>query len=141
MIPSAIVLLDAFPVTASGKIDRKAFPAPNSRPESRAPEYSAPTSTVEKTLAEIWAEVLKLERVGIHDNILELGADSIHIFQITARAIEAGIDVSAKQMLQSGTIADLCKTIAGSVTAPAGIARITRVSRELYQVKSPQQVC
>jgi amino acid adenylation domain-containing protein len=141
MIPSAFVLLHSFPLTASGKVDRKAFPEPGLGQQPSDREYSPPSSENQKTLAQIWSEVLRLERVGINDNILELGADSIHIFQITARANEAGIEVSAKQFLQSGTIANLCNTIDGSEPIRARVARIPRVSRELYQVKSPHQVC
>ena len=86
MLPSAVVRMDAMPLTPNGKIDRKALPVPDMGRTVRHKEFVAPHTDQEKTLAGIWAEVLHLERVGIQDNLFELGADSLHIFQIVARA-------------------------------------------------------
>src|SRR5262249_45295731 len=77
MVPSAFVLLEALPLTPSGKVDRKALPAPdNARPELEE-AYVAPRTPVERGLADLWAEVLGLERVGVHDNFFELGVHSL----------------------------------------------------------------
>ncbi|WP_245222898.1 AMP-binding enzyme, partial [Pseudomonas gingeri] len=76
MVPSAFVLLERFPLTTNGKLDRKALPAPDQAAlSSRA--FVAPQGEVELALARIWAEVLKVERVGRHDNFFELGGHSL----------------------------------------------------------------
>lgn len=105
MAPAAYVTLDAFPLTPNGKVDRGALPAPDWSKQQAHAAYAAPRSPDEETMAKIWAEVLRLERVGIGDSLFELGADSLHVFQITARANKAGIGVTPRQILQFRTIA------------------------------------
>src|SRR5262249_51841731 len=75
MVPSALVVLANRPLTANGKVDRKALPAPEGRPEGAA--YVIPRTPVEEMLTGIWEEVLNLERIGIHDDFFELGGDSL----------------------------------------------------------------
>jgi hypothetical protein len=90
MIPSAFILLEELPLTPNGKVDKRALPAPDaSRPELKE-SFAAPRTQTEEVLAGIWADVLGLERVGIHDNFFELGGDSILSIQIIARANQAG---------------------------------------------------
>ncbi len=126
MIPTAFVALDFFPLTASGKLDRRALPAPER--ESGDAAYAAPRTPTETLLAEIWRDVLGLERVGIHDNFFSLGGDSILSIQIASRAARAGFAVSVKQLFQHQTIADLAGIVPertairaeqGSVSGPA----------------------
>ncbi|MEA5602484.1 amino acid adenylation domain-containing protein [Nostoc sp. UHCC 0252] len=82
MMPAAFVLLEAFPLTPNGKVDRKALPEPDTaRPELEA-AYQPPQTEVEKTIAEIWQKVLQLEDVGIHDNFFELGGHSLLLVQV-----------------------------------------------------------
>ncbi|WP_442949096.1 non-ribosomal peptide synthetase [Nostoc sp.] len=82
MMPAAFVLLEAFPLTPNGKIDRKALPKPDTaRPELEA-AYQPPQTEIEKTIAEIWQKVLQLEDVGIHDNFFELGGHSLLLVQV-----------------------------------------------------------
>ncbi len=110
MVPSAFVTLDQFPLTANGKLDRRALPAPEqSRPDLDR-RYVPPQTSIQTTLAQIWAEVLRLERVGIHDNFFELGGDSILSIQIMARAKREGIQLSPNQLFQHPTIAELAET-------------------------------
>jgi hypothetical protein len=89
MVPQAFVTLEQWPLNVNGKLDRRALPAPDNNPPQRAREYVAPRTEAEKLLAEIWAEVLRVETVGIHDNFFELGGDSILSIQIVARARRA----------------------------------------------------
>jgi acyl-CoA synthetase (AMP-forming)/AMP-acid ligase II/acyl carrier protein len=83
MVPSAFVVLEQLPLTPNGKVDRKALPAPE-RTGLEA-EYIAPRNATEEKLAQIWAEVLKVERVGIHDNFFELGGHSLLATQVVSR--------------------------------------------------------
>jgi amino acid adenylation domain-containing protein len=84
MMPSAIAFLNALPLTANGKVDRKALPIPNGlRPELEA-AYVAPSNEVERTVATIWQEMLHVEKLGIHDNFFELGGHSLLIINFIA---------------------------------------------------------
>ncbi len=129
MIPAAFVTLDKFPLTANGKLDRRALPAPQAGRPDLAKRYVAPRTPVEELLAKIWAEVLRLERVGIHDNLFELGGDSILNIQIVARARRAGLQLSPHQLFQQPTIAELVE---------ANLATPTRQSEQgLVQGSAP----
>ena len=83
MLTSAYVVLDAFPRTETGKIDRRALPPPD--PVVDAP-FVGPRTPLEELLATIWADVLGLDRVGVHDDFLELGGDSLRATRMRARA-------------------------------------------------------
>lgn len=108
MIPSAFVILDAMPMTPNGKVDRRALPAPDqSRPELESP-FVTPRSPVEEALARIWAEVLKLEQVGVHDNFLDLGGDSLLATKLISRLREElQMDLPFRVLFESPTIAQL----------------------------------
>jgi amino acid adenylation domain-containing protein len=112
MIPSALVFLESLPVTPNGKVDRKALPAPDqSRPElERA--FVAPRIPLEERLARIWGEVLKLEKVGIHDNFFDLGGNSLLATQVISR-IRTALDaeVPLRAMFEAPTMAELAAVI------------------------------
>ncbi|ACK73818.1 amino acid adenylation domain protein (plasmid) [Gloeothece citriformis PCC 7424] len=116
MIPAVFVPLKALPLTPNGKIDRQSLPTPDSNQLEKAKTYQAPRTAIETTLAEIWSQVLGLERVGIEDNFFELGGDSILSLQITARANQAGLKISPKQLFEYPTIAGLA-SVAGTATS------------------------
>jgi amino acid adenylation domain-containing protein len=99
MIPSAWVKLDTLPLSPNGKLDRAALPRPDAAQMEKI-EFVAPTTATEVALTKIFAEVLNLESVGVTADLLKLGADSIQLFQITARANRGGIKITAKQLLQ-----------------------------------------
>jgi len=82
MIPAAFVILDEFPLTVSGKIDRRALPAPRQTRADLAQEYIAPRTNTESVLADIWAEALGLEQVGVNDNFFELGGHSLMVPEV-----------------------------------------------------------
>src|SRR5205085_2827081 len=107
MLPSAFVMLEAWPLTPNGKIDRRALPAPDfARPKLR--EAFMPAGTpVEAMLAEIWSAVLGTEKVGIYDNFFELGGDSILGITMIIKAQQAGLAIVAKNLFQNQTIAAL----------------------------------
>ncbi|MBI5032798.1 MAG: amino acid adenylation domain-containing protein [Chloroflexi bacterium] len=118
MIPSAFVALDALPVMPNGKVDRRALPVPEmTHSESQAADL-APRNRVEEILADIWARVLGVKQVGIHDNFFELGGDSILSIQVVARANQAGLRLTPKQLFQAPTVAGLA-AIASTVESIA----------------------
>ncbi|WP_460199942.1 phosphopantetheine-binding protein [Scytonema sp. NUACC21] len=85
MIPATFVTLEALPLTPNGKVDRKALPAPDTaRPELEV-VYQPPQTELEKTIANIWQEVLHVEDVGIHDNFFELGGHSLLLVQVHSK--------------------------------------------------------
>ncbi|HEY0172389.1 MAG TPA: amino acid adenylation domain-containing protein [Pyrinomonadaceae bacterium] len=111
MIPSAFVVMEKLPLTSSGKIDRRALPAPDqSRPELTE-AYVAPASPAEAALAGIWADVLGVERVGVHDSFFDLGGDSLTAIQVVARARERELPLSIQQLFQYPTVAALAREV------------------------------
>ncbi|HEY3570037.1 MAG TPA: amino acid adenylation domain-containing protein [Thermoanaerobaculia bacterium] len=112
MVPAAVVFLAALPLTASGKVDRRALPEPDSsRPElDRA--YVAPRTPTEEVVAAVWAEVLGVSRVGIHDGFFELGGHSLLATQIVARVREAmGVELPLHAFFESPSVAELAESI------------------------------
>ena len=108
MVPTAIVPLETIPRTANGKIDVNALPEPQIAVSNAG---GAPRNAVEKTLAHIWQEVLRLNAVGIYDNFFELGGDSILSIQIVSRAREAGLRLAPNQLFEQPTIAELAAVV------------------------------
>jgi amino acid adenylation domain-containing protein len=139
MVPSFFEVLPALPKTPNGKINRKALPKPSGQSAATDKPYVAPRNPVEVKLAEVWQQVLGREKVGIHDNIFEIGGDSLLIFQITARANQGGVPLSLRQVFQLRTIAEL----AAAVNTPEGRAAsgaptpIAAVSREAFRRSPP----
>ncbi len=111
MVPSAFVLLEAVPLMPNGKIDRRTLPAPDANRLELEENFVAPRTAVEEVLANIWAQVLRLDHVGIHDNFFELGGDSILSIQIISRAHQAGLPLTPKNLFQYQTIAQLASVI------------------------------
>jgi amino acid adenylation domain-containing protein/non-ribosomal peptide synthase protein (TIGR01720 family) len=136
MVPAAFVLLAALPLTANGKVDRKALPAPE---EGERPDlgetFVAPASRAEEELAKIWASVLRLEKVGVHDNFFEIGGDSILSIQIVARAQQAGFRITPRQLFQHPTISELAEVagfhaaVVAEQGAVTGTAPLTPIQR------------
>ncbi|MFJ9033251.1 amino acid adenylation domain-containing protein [Streptomyces sp. NPDC102274] len=113
MVPSAVVVLDRLPLSAGGKIDRGALPAP----DYTADLSSAPARTpVEKVFRDLFVEVLGLPEVGVHDGFFDLGGDSILSMQLVGRARRAGLEISPRDVFQKPTVAELA-TAARTVSA------------------------
>ncbi|HEX2095588.1 MAG TPA: amino acid adenylation domain-containing protein [Longimicrobiaceae bacterium] len=113
MFPAAFVLLDTLPLSANGKVDRRALPAPDEGRPGLAGAYVAPRTTVEERLAEIWRDALGVALVGVDDSFHELGGDSLLAIRVSARARETGIGITPRQVLEHPTIAELAR-LAGS---------------------------
>jgi amino acid adenylation domain-containing protein len=108
MAPSAFVLLDRLPLTANGKVDRRALPAPEVVRPDLPVEYAAPRTVLEEELARIWSQVLNLDRIGIHDDFFALGGHSLLATQVVSRIRNAfGVELPLSSMFASPTVAEL----------------------------------
>ncbi|OEC46722.1 non-ribosomal peptide synthetase [Pseudomonas sp. AP42] len=131
MVPAHLIVLASMPLTANGKLDRRALPEPD--PEANRQAYVAPRSELEHNLAAIWCAVLNVEQVGLDDNFFELGGDSILSIQVVSRARQAGIHFSPRDLFQHQTVQSLAavatrseRVIAeqGLLTGPSGLTPI-----------------
>ncbi|MBJ2348019.1 non-ribosomal peptide synthase/polyketide synthase [Pseudomonas alvandae] len=104
MVPTYLMPLACLPVTANGKLDRKALPQPDAAPRQA---FVAPQDGLQTALAEIWQDVLGVERVGLEDNFFELGGDSIISIQVVSRARQAGIHLHPRDLFQYQTVRSL----------------------------------
>ena len=135
MIPAVFVALESLPLTSNGKVDRRALPVPSA---ARAGRYVAPRNDTERTLAEVWAAVLRHDAVGVDDNFFELGGDSILSIQVIARCRQAGLQLSTRDIFQHPTISALA-AIARPSTVPsvqrrgAGDAPLTPILRWFFE--------
>ncbi|MGC0419054.1 amino acid adenylation domain-containing protein [Embleya sp. AB8] len=103
MVPSLFVVLDRLPLAANGKLDRAALP----EPVFAGGEYRAPRSAAESVLAEVYAEVLGVDRVGIDDDYFAIGGDSIRSIQVVSRARARGVEVTPREIFERRTVAEL----------------------------------
>jgi amino acid adenylation domain-containing protein len=112
MVPSTFLILPAFPLTPTGKIDRRALPAPEDFQQELAETYVAPRNELEQQLAEIWEQVLGVHSIGINDNFFELGGHSLLVIQVITRIRKVfGIGLSIHHLFEAPTIAALSKVI------------------------------
>ena len=118
MVPAAVVVLDALPITVNGKLDTRALPAPG---YAGVDHYRAPTDAVEEILAGIYAQVLGLDRVGVDDSFFELGGDSILSMQVVARARAAGVLCRPRDIFVEQTVARLARVARVTDGQDAGV--------------------
>ncbi len=120
MIPAGFVLLAALPLTANGKLDRRALldQAPEAA-AARGEDHAAPRTPAEELLAAVWQQVLGLDQVGIRDNFFALGGDSIRSIQVLSLAQERGLSLSVQDIFQHQTIADLAAALAAAAEEKA----------------------
>ncbi|MGF1426682.1 amino acid adenylation domain-containing protein [Kitasatospora sp. LaBMicrA B282] len=116
MVPAAFVVLPQLPLTASGKVDRHALPAPDAARPDLGRRFVGPRTPVEQVIATAWCQVLGIERAGVHDNFFDLGGDSILSIQIVARAAANGVHLTPRLVFEHQTIAELATA---ARTAPA----------------------
>ena len=119
LVPAHLLTLERLPLTANGKLDRRALPQPQAAAQRL---YSAPQGEVELRIAQIWQDLLKVERVGRQDNFFELGGDSIISIQVVSRAREAGLLLNPKQLFLHQTVQGLAQ-VAERGQAQAPLAR------------------
>ncbi len=122
MVPAAFVALDALPLSPNGKLDRRALPAPDgARPELGRP-YAPPRTEAEAALAEIWRQLLGLDRVGVDDDFFSLGGDSIVSLRVASRAKRAGLELAPRDFFRHRTVAEQAAAARHAAAAPAEAA-------------------
>ncbi len=147
MLPSAFVHLERFPLSPNGKVDRKALPKPDLSVSSRGSTYVAPRNDVERAIAAVWSQVLKVQDVGVHDDFFELGGDSILSIQVLSRCVKSGIALTARQLFLTPTIAQLAESIQSSrpvapvamveEAVPEGEVQLTPIQRWFFALDLP----
>jgi acyl carrier protein len=134
MIPSALVRLDELPLTPSGKVDRGLLPAPGSVQRS---EFIAPRTPVEEKIAEIWAEVLRVDRVGMDDNFFELGGHSLLATQVVSRMRAIlKLDIPLRSLFEAPTVGDLATVITRQQTGQMNETEMERILEELESMSN-----
>ncbi len=119
MIPSAVVTLGALPLTPSGKVDRQALPAPDWSRRAHDRSYVAPRTPLEAAVADLAAQVLSVERVGVHDNFFELGGHSLLIVRLLSRIQkQLGQELALATLFQNPTVEHLARTLRQRADAP-----------------------
>ncbi|PLV00933.1 non-ribosomal peptide synthetase, partial [Pseudomonas plecoglossicida] len=126
MVPAHLLFLARLPLTANGKLDRRALPQPDASLLQAA--YVAPQSELEQQIAAIWADVLKLERVGLGDNFFELGGHSLLAVQVISRVRQSlGVELQLRALFETSSLADFARLAAqGEQACSAVIARVSR---------------
>ncbi len=132
MIPAAFVTLEAMPLTATRKIDRKALPEPSHCRPQLANEYVAPKTTIERELAQIWADVLSIDEVGIHDDFFALGGHSLAAFRVIARVVSVfQFQLPIHALFNSPTVAAMATIIAGNTKQKASEEELRKLLNEI----------
>ncbi len=139
MIPASFVVLDAMPLTATGKVDRKALPAPSqTRPELNT-IFVAPRTLFEKELAQVWAEILKLDLVGIYDNFFDLGGHSLDATRVVAHVIKTfHVDVPLQALFAAPTVAEMAALITEHQAKKLGKQDLHRILAELESLSEDE---
>jgi amino acid adenylation domain-containing protein len=117
MLPSTFITLDALPLTATGKVDRRALPSPDRTRQALQTAFVAPRTPLEEKLAQLWAGVLGLDGVGVHDSFLDLGGDSLLATQVVSRVlVQFHVRLSLRVLFDAPTVADMAALLVESPT-------------------------
>ncbi|MBW4613205.1 MAG: amino acid adenylation domain-containing protein [Desmonostoc vinosum HA7617-LM4] len=134
MVPSAFVLLKALPLTPNGKVDRRALPSPDTANRNLSTGFVSPRTPIEAQIAQIWSEVLGVERIGVKDNFFELGGHSLLATQVVSRINSAfGLDLSVQMMFESSTVAGIASYVQAVDWAAKEDLLVTQMSGELVE--------
>jgi amino acid adenylation domain-containing protein len=139
MVPSAFVMLDALPLNANGKVDRRALPAPDPLRPELDESYVAPRGAVEEQVAAIWRQVLGVERVGVHDNFFDLGGHSLIATQVVSRLCDAfALELPLRQLFESPTVAGLAAAVVRRQAEAADDELLAQALGELAQLSDEE---
>ncbi|HSK64595.1 MAG TPA: non-ribosomal peptide synthetase, partial [Pyrinomonadaceae bacterium] len=135
MIPTVFVVLEKLPLTPGGKVDRRALPAPDTLGHEAKPDYVAPRTAVEEVLAGIWRDVLGVERVGLHDNFLDLGGHSMLAMRCVSGIRQLlRIELPLRVLFESANLAELAQALTAYEDRPGGLEKIARVMQKVKSV-------
>ncbi len=136
MVPAAVVVLGALPLTVNGKLDKRALPAPEYQDVDR---YRAPSDPIEQTLAGLYAQILGVERVGVDDSFFDLGGHSLTAMRLVARVhAELGVEVPVQTVFDEPTVARLATWLRPDAGAPTQAALTTRPRPEVVPLSFAQ---
>jgi amino acid adenylation domain-containing protein len=139
MVPSLFVMLERFPLTPNGKIDRGALPVPTTR-SGLAESFVAPRTSIEQLLAQMWSELLQIDQISVYDNLFALGVHSLLMAQVVSRIrMVFHVELSISVLLKRPSIAEIAEIIEVTkvANAPMNVPAITQVVRERYGVMIP----
>lgn len=134
MVPWAFVTLKSLPLTPNGKIDRRSLPEPDSARAKLEGTIAEPRTPAEETIAQIWGQMLEVEKVGIYDNFFELGGDSISSIRIVAKINQSGLRVTPKQLFECPTVAELA-AVAATIETTEKLLPILPIQQEFLEEK------
>ncbi len=139
MLPSAFVVLDAFPLTPNGKLDRRALPMPDEDASARS-DYAGPEGEMERAIAAIWQELLGVSHIGRDDNFFELGGHSLIAVQLLSRISEQfGVDIGLATIFQTPDLRQLADITAQHIVEQCETEELERIEREMAEM-SPEQM-
>jgi acyl-CoA synthetase (AMP-forming)/AMP-acid ligase II/acyl carrier protein len=139
MIPSTFIALDALPLTDTLKVDRKVLPAPKGLRPKIAASYAAPRNSVEEVLVKIWAEVLDLDQVGVHDNFFDLGGHSLAATRVISRVIETfPSELPIKALFDSPTVAEMAEVIVAGQDKKPNNTELEMILNELESLSDEE---
>ena len=139
MVPGAFVFLAAMPVTPNGKLDRKALPEPDQDRQGCGQTVAAPRNFVEATIAEIWADILRMERVGIHENFFDLGGHSLKATQVMSRVRHSfGVDLPLRVLFEAPTVAELAARVGQTMPQADEAEELARILAEVESLSEAE---
>ena len=139
MVPGAFVFLAAMPVTPNGKLDRKALPEPDQDRQGCEQTFAAPRNFVEATIAETWADILRMERVGIHENFFDLGGHSLKATQVMSRVRHSfGVDLPLRVLFEAPTVAELAARVGQRMPQADEAEELARILAEVESLSEEE---
>ncbi len=139
MIPAAFVLLEALPLTPNGKVDRRALPEPDSAAVESATNFVAPRTPIEEMLAEIWSQVLEVERVGVFHNFFELGGHSLLAMQVISRIRETfQVALPLRLLFEEPTVEGLAKAVESTLIETTSAEDVAVALKELDELSDEE---
>lgn len=134
MVPTAFVMLDSLPQATNGKVDRSALPVPDGARPELEDIFVPPRTPVEKTLVQIWSDVLELDKIGVHDNFLELGGNSLLAGQVITRVLRSfTVELSPKTLFEASTVAAMALELVQHQAEIVDQSEVQRILDELEE--------
>jgi acyl carrier protein len=139
MVPTAFVVMEELPLTPNGKVDRRALPAPDRAAQSSAIAFVAPRSPEEAMMANIWAEVLHIEQVGVNHNFFELGGHSLLATQLVSRIGKSfNVELPLRTVFESPTVAELSAVVLQKQLDELGSEVLAQMSDEIMNLSEEE---